>query len=141
MENFLEAYPSIEAARFAPGQIVYGLADQSGIFYIGKATNPDNRFRGYVRRLKNLDVIRRITAAGPALQVLVLERNPADLAAAEAAMISRYGLQLVNYSHNGARSRHRGGLKGKVICRGCPNPINIKSSDYCRSCLDKLRAA
>lgn len=85
---------TVAQASALKGGIVYGLVDELGIFYVGKTVRPWRRFKQHREcRALNQRLNERIGNAGPALRVVVLQRDPSDINAAERHEIrSRTGL-------------------------------------------------
>lgn len=88
---------TIKEAKRLSGPLIYGLADESGVFYVGQTRSPKNRFQQHAeRRGRNEALKQRVLQAGDALRVIVLRDDPPDLNAAEREEIRARAGALVN---------------------------------------------
>ncbi len=135
---------TLKSAKLVPGAFVYGLKDEAGIFYVGQTKSAHSRFamgwRGYSF---NPNVMRRMSKAGDALRVVILEMGPTDLTRAENRHIRRLGLDLANFNSSNSRHQTKNArlmaahtLGFIPACHVCGAEADIeKSRKYCRSCL------
>lgn len=92
-----DRFYTLAEARDIRGPIIYGLHDGRKIFYVGRTLNPKDRFYRYApAKTSPLALLRAIRDAGDQLRIVVLERDPADLDAAEKRFIGIFAEQLVN---------------------------------------------
>jgi len=127
-------------ARALRGSFVYALVDEGGIFYVGKTTNARRRFYQHGAVTSNLQLARRIRKAANGLLVMVLHRDPPDLAAAEAEAIIKYGPSLLNVAGNPCRlpTGMHVPLHGELACPLCDGPMTMRRQKYCTTCTNCL---
>lgn len=123
-----------QAAAQVGRACVYGLFDESGLFYIGKTSRPEIRFgRDYAKdRLKitNAYLLHRLNAAKDNLRVMVLQYpHPSRLAKAEKQEIEKNAARLTNIVYN---------QFSKWKCRGCDS-VKKPSERFCGACTHKLK--
>ncbi|MBI1234751.1 MAG: hypothetical protein GC208_09645 [Alphaproteobacteria bacterium] len=89
---------SLKDASRITDPIIYGLCGPDGaVFYVGQTRSACSRMASHRNvRTKNAALRERLAALRGTVRVVILERNPADLNAAERRHIARYGDQLVN---------------------------------------------
>lgn len=83
---------SVSEAKLIAEPVVYGLCDLTGkIFYVGKTVCPRRRFQAHREgKSKNRPLSDRIRALGSDLRIVVLERSPSDINAAERLQIAAH---------------------------------------------------
>lgn len=99
---------TLSDAKRIPGPIVYALLDEGSIFYVGKTTYPRERFAHH-KYIEGVHPNLRpwLRKAGDRVRVQILEHNPEDLSAAEAAWIRKLGANLINILWNSPSSSPR----------------------------------
>lgn len=139
-----EDFPSfsLQEAASLRGRFVYAFRDDADIFYVGKTTNPGMRFKDASKSYsKNIHLLKRLRESSGQVRVLVLDRGPENLEAAEEAAITKYASTLVNKVLNPFRADSGPGLLSAYIaplCVNCRIEIKVKKSKYCRKCLGAL---
>lgn len=138
---------TLASARRLRGSLVYGLLDENGvIFYVGKTTNPKKRFWDHSEASPhNIQLRRRMERAGRDLRVVVLVRDPPNLAQSEMDEIVKRSQDLVNVAGNPFRRKSRFQLgpnsREKMgLCPTCDGRLDRPRGSHCSACARKLSA-
>lgn len=143
MDIDFPSYPLEQAANLR-GRFVYAYRDKEGIFYVGKTINPGRRFQDNSRSYHyNLHLLKRLRESGDDVRLLILERDPDNLEAAEEVAIVKYASTLLNKVLNPYRAESGVGLEligiyPQPLCVHCRAKVSVKKSKYCRKCLGAL---
>lgn len=83
-------YADLRSARREESAVVYGLALDNAIFYVGKTVTASKRFAAHAQaRTSNKRLKKILSANADAVQVIILERSPRDINQAERDWIRR----------------------------------------------------